>query len=254
MIKFFRRIRKRLLTENKFSKYILYAIGEIVLVVIGILIALSINNWNERKKNTNLEKEILQDLLSELEVNQQKLIKAREEHFQVFEKTSLLVELIEPMAQSVNDSLFNAYMGVMIWPVKYIDSKSIISTLVSSGSISLIASKEIRYKVSKKLELLDEYNYLLNIRDGNIETLISPYIIKYHSFRNLSPISKNDGSRFTTQQISMLRDIEFETIVELRRLNAYSLHQFIQELDKIQKDLIALIKKRINDQLLPQNP
>ena len=148
MIKFFRRIRKRLLTENKFSKYILYAIGEIVLVVIGILIALSINNWNERKKNTNLEKEILQDLLSELEVNQQKLIKAREEHFQVFEKTSLLVELIEPMAQSVNDSLFNAYMGVMIWPVKYIDSKSIISTLVSSGSISLIASKEIRYKVS----------------------------------------------------------------------------------------------------------
>ena len=47
MIKFFRRIRQRMLTENKFSKYILYAVGEIVLVVIGILIALQINNWNE---------------------------------------------------------------------------------------------------------------------------------------------------------------------------------------------------------------
>jgi hypothetical protein len=46
MINFFRKIRQRLLTENKFSKYLLYAIGEIVLVVIGILIALSINNWN----------------------------------------------------------------------------------------------------------------------------------------------------------------------------------------------------------------
>ena len=46
MIKFFRRIRQRLLSENKFSKYLLYATGEIVLVVIGILIALSINNWN----------------------------------------------------------------------------------------------------------------------------------------------------------------------------------------------------------------
>jgi hypothetical protein len=46
MIKFFRKIRQQLLTENKFSKYLLYAIGEIVLVVIGILIALSINNWN----------------------------------------------------------------------------------------------------------------------------------------------------------------------------------------------------------------
>ena len=50
MIKFFRKIRQKLLTENKFSKYLLYAFGEIILVIIGILIALSINNWNEEKK------------------------------------------------------------------------------------------------------------------------------------------------------------------------------------------------------------
>ncbi|NJB72923.1 hypothetical protein GGR42_003421 [Saonia flava] len=50
MIKFFRKIRQKLLTENKFSKYLIYAIGEIILVVIGILIALQINNWNEHKK------------------------------------------------------------------------------------------------------------------------------------------------------------------------------------------------------------
>src|SRR6056297_275206 len=50
MIKFFRRIRQKLLSENKFSKYLLYALVEIVLVVIGILIALQINNWNEEQK------------------------------------------------------------------------------------------------------------------------------------------------------------------------------------------------------------
>jgi len=50
MIKFFRKIRRQLLTENRFSKYLLYAIGEIVLVVIGILIALQINIWNENRK------------------------------------------------------------------------------------------------------------------------------------------------------------------------------------------------------------
>jgi hypothetical protein len=54
MIKFFRRIRQSLLSENKFSKYLFYAIGEIVLVVIGILIALQVNNWNEKRK-TNLK-------------------------------------------------------------------------------------------------------------------------------------------------------------------------------------------------------
>lgn len=51
MIKFFRNIRKNLLKENRFSKYLLYALGEIVLVVIGILIALGLNNRNEHKKN-----------------------------------------------------------------------------------------------------------------------------------------------------------------------------------------------------------
>ena len=51
MIKFFRKIRQNLLSENKFSKYLIYAIGEIILVVIGILIALQINNWNESEKN-----------------------------------------------------------------------------------------------------------------------------------------------------------------------------------------------------------
>jgi len=51
MINFFRRIRKRLAEDNKPLKYLRYAIGEIVLVVIGILIALQINNWNERRKD-----------------------------------------------------------------------------------------------------------------------------------------------------------------------------------------------------------
>ncbi len=59
MIKFFRRIRQQLLTENKFSKYVLYAIGEIILVVVGILMALSINNWNSNQKNLVAEKDYI---------------------------------------------------------------------------------------------------------------------------------------------------------------------------------------------------
>ncbi|MEN8797665.1 MAG: DUF6090 family protein [Flavobacteriaceae bacterium] len=67
MLQFFRRIRKRLLIENQFSRYLLYAFGEILLVVIGILIALQINNWNENKKNHALEKNYLMGLISDLD-------------------------------------------------------------------------------------------------------------------------------------------------------------------------------------------
>ena len=66
MIKFFRHIRKRLLSENRFNKYLLYAIGEIVLVVIGILIALQINNWNESRKLAQSGKEFIKEIYKEL--------------------------------------------------------------------------------------------------------------------------------------------------------------------------------------------
>jgi hypothetical protein len=66
MIKFFRKIRQNLVMENKTSKYFKYAIGEIVLVVIGILIALQINNWNEQRKQNTAEKEFTQGIKNDL--------------------------------------------------------------------------------------------------------------------------------------------------------------------------------------------
>lgn len=69
MIKFFRKIRQQLLSENKFSKYLIYAVGEIVLVVLGILIALAINNHNERTKSKEKVIQLLQQVHKELAVN-----------------------------------------------------------------------------------------------------------------------------------------------------------------------------------------
>ena len=66
MIKFFRKIRQQLLAENRFGRYVIYAFGEIVLVVIGILIALQINTWNESKENKKWERQFLEDLSIEL--------------------------------------------------------------------------------------------------------------------------------------------------------------------------------------------
>ncbi len=66
MIKFFRKIRQKLLTENKFSNYFIYAIGEIILVVIGILIALQINTWNETRKEKITLKKAMQSVYTDL--------------------------------------------------------------------------------------------------------------------------------------------------------------------------------------------
>ena len=73
MIKFFRPIRKDLTEKNKTGKYLKYAIGEIILVVIGILIALSINNWNEENKNKKAEQNFYKEILNDLEKDKVKL-------------------------------------------------------------------------------------------------------------------------------------------------------------------------------------
>ncbi len=73
MINFFRKTRKKLANENRTFKYARYAVGEIVLVVFGILIALSLNNWNDQRKSQAKEKVILQKLKSEYESNLKQL-------------------------------------------------------------------------------------------------------------------------------------------------------------------------------------
>jgi hypothetical protein len=66
MLRFFRQIRQKLITDNKFSKYLLYAVGEILLVVIGILIALQINTWNENRQSRAVELKTLKELRADL--------------------------------------------------------------------------------------------------------------------------------------------------------------------------------------------
>ncbi|MBK7873489.1 MAG: hypothetical protein IPJ74_23905 [Saprospiraceae bacterium] len=73
MLKFFRNIRRRLLDSGSLRKYFVYAIGEIILVVIGILIALQINNWNENRKDRAKELKILINLQQDFRYTQKAL-------------------------------------------------------------------------------------------------------------------------------------------------------------------------------------
>ena len=98
MIKFFRTIRKSFLLEGKTKGYIVYAIGEIVLVVIGILIALSINNWNASSQSNHAKVVVLSKIEDEIKNNKkeisnanpinQNILKAYNEYSKLFNKTS----------------------------------------------------------------------------------------------------------------------------------------------------------------------
>lgn len=159
MIKFFRRIRQHLLTENKFSKYILYAIGEIVLVVIGILIALQINNWNEGRKDQAEAIKILKKLQSEFEINKTELDASRHFHEQQYMATVRIEELFNPNHNIPTDTITNLLKQAFIdW--KFEPRHSITTSAMASGKIALINNDSLIDNLNTWIFAINKYHEL----------------------------------------------------------------------------------------------
>ena len=140
MIKFFRRIRQQLLTENKFSKYLLYAIGEIVLVVIGILIALQINNWNQYQKQLKTEKEILKELKIGLESDYANITKSIDDHLVFIRSQNIIADWIDRNYE-YNDSLTPHFKHIT-WTTLFFPKDAQFESLNQFG-VRNISNKEL---------------------------------------------------------------------------------------------------------------
>ncbi len=148
MIKLFRSIRKNLLAEGKTTKYFKYAIGEIILVVIGILIALQINNWNEFRKERIKEKAYLTRLKEDL-ISDKKTIELNQAFYQdVFVAGSLVLSHAEGEDEIIasNWDVLTAYFHAsQIWPI--LMQSSTYEELKSSGELSLIQNVTLRNRL-----------------------------------------------------------------------------------------------------------
>jgi len=143
MIKLFRNIRLKLLTEGKTSNYLKYAIGEIVLVVIGILIALQINNWNEdriaRKQEVKYLRNLQADLNLEL-INNDRMIAYR------LSKANAALKLFQYQSpkEVAEAREFEKILGLVIEWVAFIPINNTYKELVSSGNFQFITSDSIK--------------------------------------------------------------------------------------------------------------
>ncbi len=156
MIPFYRKIRKKLSDNNQFLKYSRYAIGEIVLVVIGILIALQINNWNEERKRIKQENNILLALKSDFIESEMRLRQTMNAQKNCIRRSSALISIYEGnMALPVSDSI-KMYLqyGAFSWYRAELVTGA-YDALVNAGDSELIKNKDL-------IRLLAEYFSILN--------------------------------------------------------------------------------------------
>ncbi len=157
MIKFFRRIRQKLLSENKFSHYLIYAIGEIILVVIGILIALQINNYSERKKERKNEIALLSNLSNEITLDMKQIdYNTNLSNMRLKGLDSLLQSLKD--AQAINKPSFIERSFEFIFDNYFKSNSGIFDEAVSSGKMSYILNERLRQNI---------FDYYRNARESD---------------------------------------------------------------------------------------
>ena len=220
MIKFFRKIRQNLLMENKTGKYFKYAIGEIVLVVIGILIALQINNWNERRKIQSNQQKYLTLLKTEAENNLKEIRNTKNEVSEMKMKQIVLYNLINVKRDTVTEKHLSELLFRIISNVyRFKYENSALSDLKSSGNLKNVLNDSLR----KYLIALEPIVIGLQ-RQEDAEVDLRNKVLNYiHENGSLKVIIEQNGveerlglpklSKSKRSNIDLLGEVEFENIL-----------------------------------------
>ena len=178
MIRFFQNIRRKIIKSGKIHSYLLYAIGEIFLVVIGILIALQVNNWNENRKLAQQKKILLENLQQDFEENQNRLntvigyLEDRESY------ARHILKLLDSLALQL-DSIPTVFALERAGFVHYFKpTQATYEEMKSSGTLSLISNKELKRVISSYQTFL-ENSYRIEEKKSEVIQSYADRILRY---------------------------------------------------------------------------
>lgn len=239
MISFLRNIRKTLVAKNSLGRYLLYAIGEIILVVVGILLALQINNWNEDQRMREVELKTLRDLKVEFTENLKDAIRVYEGNKGVFMATSKLQENAETARYDriQTDSLL-FYM--FDW-FDYTPKPGASNNLINAGNLNLIRNEELRYLLTLWPGVHAELEDDEQLSIAYSQNTIVPYLAAHYPLSNLEYFDvrlthyttqkdlnapENLPSRREYDPASLLNDPVFMSHVSAKKM--YAIHNAME--------------------------
>jgi hypothetical protein len=167
MIKFFRTIRKKLIEQNKVGSYFQYAIGEILLVVIGILIALQINNWNESVKEKKLEDQYYCRILEDLNQDRETILQQIQQSEPRIKATNQALRLLQegrPKKEEIGLAIGLSIRGVYS---DFQPSNAAFEDLKSGANLNIISDKSIIKGLNNYFNRVTVIKNIININAQN---------------------------------------------------------------------------------------
>jgi len=232
MIKFFRKIRYNLMEQNKTVKYFKYALGEIILVVIGILIALSINNWNEHQKNIKKGHEILTDIRGNLQFN---TIQFQEDITITKDVISSIDIVLNNIAitKIYNDSLGKHLRRVTYWETSRWKSSG-YKAIISNG-VEIIESKELRENIIDLYEITyPEIAEYTRLSEGNFPTILPKWL----------ELIERESNDFKNYYENISRPFDYQEIIDSRMFKSILTFLRSQRIVDIQLRNIGIEKNK----------
>ncbi|MBK7870783.1 MAG: hypothetical protein IPJ74_08900 [Saprospiraceae bacterium] len=149
MLRFFRNIRRRLLDSGSLRKYLVYAIGEIFLVMVGILLALQVNNWNKDRLDRQRENQFLNQIHKEFEINKVQLQQITAYNQETADYCNKLIDLMPIDLTTVNLDSLGLYIGKSGLWWTFEPSEGSIDALINTSSFEVISDEELKNFIGK---------------------------------------------------------------------------------------------------------
>jgi len=184
MTKFFRKIRQKLLSENKFSKYLIYAIGEILLVMIGILLAFQANQWKEQKTEKELEIKLITEIQNGLKSDLIDVKVNYEYHKEMLRNQYKVIDWLKNDGQFNDSTTYQFSMATK--RTSFMVSKAPFESLKEFG-LNRISNDAIKHKIIRLYDVLyPQYENVISMYYVQDEKLFD-VIYKYFDDWNMSP-------------------------------------------------------------------
>lgn len=219
MIKFFRKIRQKLLAENRFSKYLLYAVGEIVLVVIGILIALQINNLNQKSQ----EKEQLEASLELMQLNLKEDIRKLDEQISynksIQEDIDNFFKIVSNPEGTKNIPLND--IGDIALEKSFYSVTTALKSMESGGHFKWINDNALKESIYTYYAGTERFSKLVEAHNHFAREYVEGFVYKHWDLADyvsgVNPYLETRMPRINNRQV-VIENIEFESIVVGRKL------------------------------------